>query len=471
MTPLDILTSFCKPNLKQSIPNKETLKSFQIFRRSALSEEMIPKKVTKPEKISSASFFTGIGGFDLGFERAGIETVFQCEIDEFCRSVLKRHWPYIKRYNDIRDVKALSIPEAQVWCGGFPCQDVSVARGWLGREGLKGKNSGLFYPFANLIRERLPKVVVMENVTGLLNSHNGQDFAILLHTLEQLGYGVAWRTLNTRYFGAPQSRPRVFICAWVSSTVSAYHVLFEKGQQYIPEKPRLGFLRESQCEVTGARVPEVAFCLAATSGRHTGTDWSRSYVAYESEVRRLTPTECERIQGFPAGWTLPHEEFPLQGIDLDSPRYKAAGNAVSVPVVQWIGERIVKELQHPTPDMSGFDLFGSIDRFGDNTPELAGKEAKKVNLPSISGHDDAPKIKWSSGGVMEKGTCLMGPTPQCPLEPVVSRLVDVLDRHRPDERYFLTPNAAQGILRRVNRQGRQLFEPLAIALNRLQSSA
>lgn len=432
---------------------------------------MAQKKVTKPENFLSASFFTGIGGFDLGFERAGIEPVFQCEIDEFCRSVLERHWPKLKRYNDIRDVEASFIPEAHVWCGGFPCQDVSVARGWLGRDGLKGKNSGLFYPFVSLIRERLPKVVVMENVTGLLNSHNGQDFAILLYTLECLGYGVAWRTLNTRYFGAPQSRPRVFICAWSGSTVSAYHVLFERGHRHISEKPRLGFLRGSECEVTGARVPEVAFCLAATSGRHTGTDWSRSYVAYESEVRRLTPTECERIQGFSTNWTLPHENRLLQEIDLDSPRYKAAGNAVSVPVVQWIGKRIVKELQQPTLDIDEFDLFGSIDRFGSNTPEFAGKEARKVSLPSISGHDDAPRIKWSNGGVLEKGTCLMGAVPQWPLEPVTSRLIDVLDNFRPDDRYFLTPNAAQGILRRVNSQGRQLFGPLAMALNRLQSLA
>lgn len=430
---------------------------------------MTPKNVMSANKISCASFFTGIGGFDLGFEEVGIVPVFQCEIDEFCSSVLERHWPQVKRFGDIRDIDASSIPEAQVWCGGFPCQDVSVARGWLGRDGFKGENTGLFYPFAKLIQERLPEVVVMENVTGLLNSHNGQDFAILLYTMDRLGYGVAWRTLNTRYFGAPQSRPRVFICAWRESAVSAYHVLFEGGQQTLPEKPRLGFLRETRCKTTGARVPEVAFCLAATSGRHTGTDWSRSYVSYESEVRRLTPTECERIQGFPAGWTVPHKDFTSRGSDADSPRYKAAGNAVSVPVVRWVGMRVAKELQQPSPDIQS-DLFGGIDRFGSHTPEFAGKKAERVNLPEISGHDDAPKIKWSSGGVMEKGTCLMGSAPQWPLEPVPSRLVDVLDKNRPDERYFLTPNAAEGILRRVNSQGRELFRPLATALSRLQSS-
>ena len=425
----------------------------------------------KLDRISSASFFTGIGGFDLGFEQAGIDTVFQCEIDPFCKSILERHWSNLTLHSDIREVKTSSIPESHIWCGGFPCQDVSVARGWLGRDGLKGKNSGLFYPFAKLIEARLPTVVILENVSGLLSSHNGQDFAILLSTLDQLGYGVAWRTLNTRYFGVPQSRPRVFICAWAGSSVAAYHVLFEGGKSYLPEKPRLGFLRESCCETTGARVPEIAFCLAATSGRHTGTDWSRSYVAYDSEVRRLTPTECEKIQGFPSNWTLPNEESFLKWLDIDSPRYRAIGNAVSVPVVKWIGERVVKEMREPTPDIDGCNLLGSIERFGNHTPELFGKNARRVDLPSISDHQDAPKIKWGSGGIMEKSACLMGSVSQCPKKPITSRLVDILDKSRPDEKYFLSPNAAQGILRRVNSQGRQLFGPLATALERLRDSA
>lgn len=424
----------------------------------------------KPHKIVSASFFAGIGGFDLGFERAGIETAFQCEVDDFCKDILEKHWPDTVRFPDIRELEASFIPNAQVWCGGFPCQDVSVARGWLGRDGLKGENTGLFYRFVELIQSRLPQVVLMENVPGLLNSHDGRDFAIILSTLEGLGYGVAWRILNTRYFGAPQSRPRVFICAWLDSTTNAYHVLFEGGDSPKPEKPRLGFLRKTRCDVTGAWVPEVAFCLAATSGRHTGTDWSRSYVSYDSEVRRLTPTECERMQGFPANWTLRDSSKSSQGVDIDSPRYKAIGNAVSVPVVEWIGRRVVQELRNPSPDITG-DLFGGIARFGVHTPELSGKKSRKIELPAISDHDDAPSIKWSNGGVVERGICLMGATPQWPIQLRDSRFVDILDQERPDDKYFLSPNAAEGILRRVNGQGRTLFEPLELALERLQESA
>lgn len=174
----------------------------------------------KNGKIKLNSFFAGIGGFDLGFERAGIAPAFHCEVNSFCTHVLRRHWPKVPCVPNILELTAEQIPDADVWSGGFPCQDVSVARGWLGRDGLNGKNTGLFYPFAELVKQKLPPVVLMENVSGLLNSHNGRDFAVILQTFQMLGYGVAWRIFNTRYFGAPQSRPRVYICAWKGSVLT-----------------------------------------------------------------------------------------------------------------------------------------------------------------------------------------------------------------------------------------------------------
>lgn len=102
-----------------------------------------------------ASFFAGIGGFDLGFERAGMEVVWQCEVNPFCRKILAQHWPDVPRASDITKVSADEIPDADVWVGGFPCQDVSVAR--MGpRSGLRGKRSGLFYDYAALIERRRP---------------------------------------------------------------------------------------------------------------------------------------------------------------------------------------------------------------------------------------------------------------------------------------------------------------------------
>ena len=419
-------------------------------------------------RLTVNSFFAGIGGFELGFQRAGIRPTFHCEIQRYCNSVLQRHWPKTPCVGDILKVTADSIPSADVWCGGFPCQDVSVARGWLGRDGLNGKNTGLFYPFAELVKAKLPPVVVMENVTGLLNSHGGRDFAVILQTFQELGYGVAWRVLNTRYFGAPQSRPRVYICAWRNSARQACNVLFEAGATFHPENQRLGFLRQTICRKTGAHVPEVAFCLAATSGRHTGTDWSRSYISYHDEVRRLTPTECERLQGFPEGWTLPNEDFHLSDDAIDALRYHAIGNAVSVPVVEWVAGRIRTELrQSPAQSAGTANETGDIDYAINRVHDFALKKAVKVQISAFVGRDDAPKIKWSSGGMMVAGRCVMAPVSSSPKRPVKSLFVDALDGVKPSSRYFLSPNAATGILRRVASQDRELFAPLDAALQRL----
>ena len=422
-------------------------------------------------KLRMNSFFAGIGGFDLGFQRAGIRPVFHCELQTYCVSVLRRHWPKVPCIYDIRDVTDDNLPEADVWCGGFPCQDVSVARGWLGRDGLKGKNTGLFYPFAALVEMKLPPVVLMENVTGLLNSHDGRDFAVVLHTFHKLGYGVAWRVLNTRYFGAPQSRPRVFICAWRHSPERAFDVLFESGATFRPENPRLGFLRPTRSGESEAVVPEVAFCLAATSGRHTGTDWSRSYVAYPDDVRRLTPSECERLQGFPEGWTFPSEDFHLSDDEIDTLRYHAIGNAVSVPVVEWVAKRIRRQIEGGTASPAKTQpSWAAIEHAVHRVHDFSFKKASVVEVPSFDSHDDAPRIKWSSGGVMSGGRCIMASVSPSPNEPIFSSFGDVLDQFRPSKRYFLSANAARGILRRVESQGRELFGPLDAALRKLAST-
>jgi DNA (cytosine-5)-methyltransferase 1 len=301
-------------------------------------------------KLRVASFFAGIGGFDLGFENAGMQTVWQCEKKEFCLDILAKHWPDVPRADDITEVKPDEIPEADIWVGGFPCQDVSLAR--MGpRSGLRGKQSGLFYDFAKLIEARRPEVVVLENVAALLSSHDGRDFAVILRTLADIGYGVAWRVLDSRYFGVPQSRSRVFIVGSLRGAEAAGAVLFEsergdrnseKGRSD-GQKPVSPFAISVGDPKRGF-VKKLAHCLYAESARHTGTDWSRNYVSYpEGRVRRLTPLETERLQGFPDNWTMPTKEIRNLNT-LDSARYHACGNAVSVPVVEWIGRRIVDEL-------------------------------------------------------------------------------------------------------------------------------
>lgn len=419
-------------------------------------------------KVSVNSFFSGIGGFDLGFEKVGFEIKYQCEIDDFCKRILKKHWPKVKIESDITKVSLKSIPKADIWCGGFPCQDVSVARGSMGRDGLNGKNSGLFFDFLELIKASLPEVILIENVTGLLSSHGGKDFKIIIESLTHLGYGVSWRIFNARYFGVPQSRPRVYICAWKGSLEKAVFALHENEHSVKPVKPRDGFLKVNKSKSLGLSVPEVSYCLAATSGRHTGTDWSRTYVSYFNRVRRLTPSESEKLQGFPSEWTLPCDVIDIKKIrDIDTLRYHAVGNAVSVPVVVWIAERI-KQMKSRNiinrgiqPVIKKFKDFESIKTRTQYFSELnSGTLFTKSKVATT-------KIKWQSGGMALGDEIIDTLAYPCPTFPLESNLIDVMDESTPDNKYFLSPSAAKGILRRVNHQGRSLFEPLTQALIRL----
>ena len=299
-----------------------------------------------------ASFFSGIGGLELGLERAGFKVVFQCEIKPFCRKILKRHWPDVPLHDDIRTLDPEAIPEAEVWAAGFPCQDLSLAR--MGpRNGLRGQQSGLFHEFAELVRERLPRAIILENVHGLLSSHRGRDFGIVLKTLDELGYGLAWRVLNSKDFGVPQQRRRVYIVAIHRDAGSAGKVLFEsKCGRWNPSSNRSDGPKSPSLFQTiigdafnGPLVKTIAHCIYAESARHTGTDWSRNYVWYpDGRVRRFVPKEVEAVQGFPNGWTLPDESSQKQIDRIDSLRYHAIGNAVTPPVAHWVGQRLMSVL-------------------------------------------------------------------------------------------------------------------------------
>lgn len=300
-----------------------------------------------PYKV--ASFFSGIGGFDIGFEKAGFDISVQCEIEPFCRSILDKHWPSTPKLQDIKEVNISDIPTSTIWVGGFPCQDLSLAR--MGqRAGLRGSKSGLFYEFARLVGEGKPRVLVIENVAGLLSSHKGRDLGMLLSTLAELGYAVGWRTFNSKNFGVPQSRQRVYIIGCYRDERGPGEILFEpersergaKKSGQNGKKPETPFQKiVGDTSGSGPVIQSIAYCLYATSARHTGTDWSRNYVCYPNAgmVRRLIPSECEGVMAFPKNWTLPSDHL-LTGDDLDSARYHALGNAVTPPVAEWIATKI-----------------------------------------------------------------------------------------------------------------------------------
>jgi DNA (cytosine-5)-methyltransferase 1 len=254
------------------------------------------------------------------------------------------------RATDITEIgSGKDVPYADAWTAGFPCQDVSLARA-RPRAGLRGKRTGLFFPFIELVEEALPKVVVLENVPGLLSSHGGRDFGIVLQKMAALGYAVGWRVLNSQYFGVPQSRLRLYIVGYLGDPRGPAEILLEpecgEGNPQTsgsPGKKSVSPFKESLGNPErGPVVQRIGYCLAATSGRHTGTDWSRTYVTYPGAVRRLTPLEAERLQGFPDGWTVITQR---EDETEDSPRYEALGNAVSVPVAQWLARRVADVVQ------------------------------------------------------------------------------------------------------------------------------
>ena len=373
--------------------------------------------------LKAISLFSGIGGFDLGFERAGIETVLQVEQDKHCLAVLERHWPNVRRLDDVRLLGThqpfdMCPPECEEGCerdpecvgiqeiiddfgnidliyGGFPCQDVSVAGK---RAGLDGERSGLWFEFHRILRELRPRWAVIENVPGLLSSNRGRDFGVILQGLEELGFDVAWAILDAQNFGVPQRRRRVFIVAGpsrrsceqvlslcescggnpetgratgegtaASITASAGHHGHSSprgdGSDNLLVSPTL----TGGAEGRGYRGDDgsnayVAYTVspARGTGDGHGNAWNSNYipdivgqavnakwakgssgpsgdevqnmVGVSQGVRRLTPVECERLQGFPDNWT--------EG-QSDSHRYRQLGNAVAVPVSQWLGHRLM----------------------------------------------------------------------------------------------------------------------------------
>lgn len=356
--------------------------------------------------MRAGSLFSGIGGFDLAFERAGFEIAFQCEIDPACRKVLAHHWPGVEIHEDVSEINGASLPTVDILCGGFPCQDLSVAGR---RAGLAGERSGLFFEFMRIIDELSPAWVVIENVLGLLSSNGGRDMGTVLGTLAKLGYGYAYRVLDAQYFGVAQRRRRVFIVGHLGKPWSApAKVLFEPescdwDSPPSREKKSLsasllasgagtsrpaGVGSEADFAVDspmytldghrahavattltsskgdGRRRPDdfnlVAHTLCASAGNEDGTGRGTLLVAYplhagrqiadsggnegnvvitpirkRMSVRRLTPLECSRLQGFPDTW------LDIPGLS-DSARYRMLGNAVCVNVVEWIARRLMK---------------------------------------------------------------------------------------------------------------------------------
>jgi DNA (cytosine-5)-methyltransferase 1 len=174
-------------------------------------------------QLTYGSLFAGVGGFDLGFDSAGWECKFQVEWDKHCQSVLKKHWPDLPKFEDVRDVNGADLTPVDLISFGSPCQDLSVAGK---RSGLEGNRSGLFFEAIRIIKEmrnatnnQYPKWAIWENVPGALTSNNGKDFGEVLDQMANIGaLGIEWNILDAQWFGVPQRRRRVFVIASWDST-------------------------------------------------------------------------------------------------------------------------------------------------------------------------------------------------------------------------------------------------------------
>jgi DNA (cytosine-5)-methyltransferase 1 len=269
--------------------------------------------------FSHGSLFSGIGGFDLGFERAGMRTIWQVEIGEFAKQVLHKNFPGLPLHEDIRNCGAHNLERPNIISGGFPCQDLSTSQNGR-KSGLAGERSGLFYEAARIIGELRPEWFVLENVSGLLSSGEGKDFDIVIGTMAELGYCVSWRTLDSQHFGVPQHRARVYIVGSFGHEGSV-RVLFEGLPQGQPRPAR-------------EAPPQALEPVAVNPYQHgsNGVGVSRVVHTLDSRPDRvvLAPFDRERvgeIAGVPAR--------------LDADRTRAVGNAVTANVAQWLGERIL----------------------------------------------------------------------------------------------------------------------------------
>lgn len=157
--------------------------------------------------LTYGSLFAGIGGMDLGLDRAGMTCRWQVELDPYCRRVLAKHWPDVPKYEDVRDVGASNLEPVDVIAGGFPCQDISYAGDGAG---IDGARSGLWFEYARIIRELRPRVVLVENVPALLT--RGLDR--VLGDLATIGYDAEWDCIPAAFIGANHLRDRIFVVAY-----------------------------------------------------------------------------------------------------------------------------------------------------------------------------------------------------------------------------------------------------------------
>jgi DNA (cytosine-5)-methyltransferase 1 len=287
--------------------------------------------------MTFGSLFSGVGGIDLGLERAGMTCKWQVEIDPFCRKVLAKHWPDVRRYEDVRTVGADNLEPVDVIAGGFPCQDVSEAGN---RAGIKeGTRSGLWFEYHRIICELRPRYVLVENVTGLLS--NGMDR--VLGELAESGYDAEWQVLSAADMGAPHQRKRVFIIATMADSKQSRFLEDETGT----DARRMEDTGRKMHSKRGPQaVPPNSSC--ANVAHPTGQQCNGSDDHGEGRSRSLPePGDgVKETRSYRDWWTTePNVGRVANGVPDTVDRLKSLGNAVVPQCAEYIGRMIMgKEL-------------------------------------------------------------------------------------------------------------------------------
>ena len=311
--------------------------------------------------------FSGIGGFHLGLERAGFKiNSFNSEI-KLANQVYKNNFKNSTYVGSVADVRGSDLPRINAITFGSPCQDFSLAGK---QKGMGGERSSLILEAIRLVKECRPDFFIWENVKGTFSSNSGEDFAAILQAFTNIGgYRLEWQLLNTKWF-LPQNRERVYLVGYTSNKSGGQifpitresngviknnkiNIGSARTRKYMNQAQKLeirndnstntltsvqkdnyvlGYSRDRKGKVMSRHKKKLANTLHASSGSGNNTD------QFINSIRKLTPLECERLQGFPDDWT----KFGTEGLISNTQRYKMCGNAVTVDVVEAVGKQILK---------------------------------------------------------------------------------------------------------------------------------
>lgn len=322
----------------------------------------MPTAIPTRPPYKMVSLFSGIGGFELAFQKAGVSTSLMCEIDPVAQSILKTNLSHIPLTSDVCDLNSLPN-DTDVLSAGFPCQDLSS----IGvKKGLEGTRSSLVLEVLRLLQQQQVEWVVFENVPYMLRLKNGEAIRTIIESLEELGYKWAYRTIDSMAF-VPQHRSRVYIVASLHNDPRSVLLSGDSGKEQ-------GIITtDSFTQPCGFYWTEGKYALGLYQngiptlkvGSSIGIASPPAIAFPDGVVASPDIRDAERFQGFPVDWTKPAEE-----VTKPSGRWKLVGNAVTVDTVEWIA----KKIKNPVPYHSDGD-----------------KEMRK--------NDKWPKAAWGQDGI------------------------------------------------------------------------